>query len=191
IEQINFNKSHFYFLGFNALSKSEEKIISALVRMKKATFFSDIDAFYFNNDKHEAGHFYRQLCEKWHIKPDVGNHFNSSPKKIEIIETAQQIVQTKIAGNILQQLINSGANLNSTAIVLSDESLLIPLTRSLPSDLETINITMGYPLKFSHLKSLIDLIFDLQFNFQKFNSSRLYHKTILRILDHAFISLLI
>lgn len=191
IESFSKTKNHFYFLGFNALSASEEKIISTLVRLKKATFFSDIDSFYFNNEKHEAGHFYRKLCEKWQIKPEVESDFNSSPKKIEIIETAQQIGQAKIAGNIIKQFIDEKVDLGSVAIVLADESLLIPLTRSLPNDLETANITMGYPIKFSHLKSLIDLVFDLQFNFQKFSSSRLYHKTILRILDHTYISVLI
>jgi CRISPR/Cas system-associated exonuclease Cas4 (RecB family) len=46
---------------------------------------------------------------------------------------------------------------------------------------------MGYPIKFSHLKSLIDIIFDFQFNFQKFNSARLYHKPMLNFLDHPFV----
>ena len=191
IEEISASHRHFYFLGFNALSAAEEKIISGLVKLKKATFFSDIDSFYYNNDQHEAAHFYRQLCAKWSIKPDVGSNFNEHPKKIEIIETAQQVGQAKIAGQVLKKFLEAGHNMNSTAVVLADESLLIPLTRSLPAELDTVNITMGYPIKYSHLKSLIDVVFDLQFNFQKFASSRLYHKTLLKILDHAFVSIFI
>jgi ATP-dependent helicase/nuclease subunit B len=125
------------------------------------------------------------------MKPQTSDHFNKNPKQIEIIESAQQTGQTKIAGKIIEDLIKSEANLNSTALVLADESLVIPLSQSLPSSLETANITMGYPLKYSHLKSLIDLIFDLQFNFQKFNNSKLYHKSLLRVLDHNYISILI
>ena len=191
IESIAENKKHFYFIGFNALSESEERMITQLIKLKKATFYSDIDSFYFNNKNHEAGYFYRQFCDKWQMKPVVGNKFNEITKQIEIIETSQQIGQAKIAGNIIKTLLKSDPHLNNTAIVLADESLLIPLTRSLPYELESANITMGYPIKFSHLKSLIDLIFDLQFNFQKFNTSRLYHKTLLRIIDHSFVSFII
>lgn len=191
LPKIDLTKKHYYFLGFNALSASEEKIIHYLIKEKRATFYSDIDQSYFLNHEHEAAHFYRKLCEKWQMKPQTGNHFNSVPKNIEIIESAQQTGQTKIAGKLIDYLIKTKANLNSTAIVLADESLLIPLSQSLPASLENANITMGYPLKYSHLKSLIDLIFDLQFNFQKFKNSKLYHKSLLRVLDHNYISTLI
>jgi hypothetical protein len=191
ISKTDLPKKHYYFLGFNALSASEEKIIHYLIKEKRGTFHSDIDESYFINQEHEAAYFYRKLCERWQMKPQTENNFNSIPKKIEIIESAQQTGQAKIAGKLIQHLITSETNLNSTAIVLADESLLIPLSQSLPENLGTANITMGYPLKYSHLKSLIDLIFDLQFNFQKFKNSKLYHKSLLRVLDHNYISLLI
>ncbi|MBL7899227.1 MAG: hypothetical protein JNJ99_11890, partial [Crocinitomicaceae bacterium] len=181
----------YYFIGFNALSTSEETIIHFLLSEKKAAFETENDEFYFQNPNHEAGHFYRKLCDKWKIKPVLANHFNSTPKKLSIIETANQIGQAQIAGNILNEIGINNPDLTSTAIVLADESLLIPVLKSLPESIQTANVTMGYPLKFSHLKSLIDLIFEMQFNFQKFNNSSLYHKTILRILDHSYISSLI
>ena len=124
---------------------------------------------------------------KWSFKKEVGNHFNEEPKSIQIIETAQQIAQTKIAGSVVEELTRSGVSMDQTAIVLADESLLIPLTRSLPSSIDKANITMGYPLKFSHLKGLVDIIFELQFNFQKFSSSRVYHKSLLNYLDHPYL----
>jgi len=180
-------KEHYYFLGFNALSKSEEQIMAHLRKEKKATIVFDVDNFYFSNSAHEAGHFYRKITNKWSIKPEVGKQFNTAPKEFQIIETSQQITQTKVAGSIVKELINEGANLEKTAIVLADESLLIPLTKSLPIDLDAANITMGYPIKFSHLKGLIDLIFEFQFNFQKFKSGRLYHKTLFNLLQHPYV----
>ena len=179
--------AHYYFIGFNALSKSEEGIINYLRREKLADVFFDIDESYFENREHEAGHFYRKTIKNWGIKKELGNHFNSDPKNIEVIETAQQIAQTKIAGSIVENLVAEKANMDQTAIVLADESLLIPLTRSLPETIDKANITMGYPLKFSHLKGLIDIVFDLQFNFQKFNSTRIYHKSLLNYLDHPYL----
>lgn len=191
ISTLNLTQKHYYFLGFNALSASEEKIIYHLLKEKRATFYSDIDQFYYMNAEHEAGYFYRKLCDRWQMKPEAGNHFNTTPKQIHVIESAQQTGQTKIAGKLLSNFPDIKMNLNSTAIVLADESLLIPLSQELPESLKEANMTMGYPLKYSHLKSLVDLIFDLQFNFQKFKNSKLYHKSLLRVLDHNYVSSLI
>ena len=180
---------HYYFVGFNALSRSEERIIENLSRQKIGSVFFDIDKHYVENREHEAGHFYRKLRDKWKFKSEVPNHINEAPKKIEIIETAQQVAQAKIAGNIIKDM--SPQQLDITVIVLADESLLIPLSKSLPIELPAANITMGYPIKYSHLKSLFDLIFDFQHNFKKFKSDKLYHKTLLRFIDHPFIQTII
>lgn len=179
--------SHYYFIGFNALSTSEEEIIRHLIKEKRATVFFDVDSSYFNNPEHEAGHFYRKILAKWSVKSELGDAFNANPKEFIVIETAQQIAQTKIAGSIIEELVDAGVNLDQTAIILADESLLIPLSRSLPAKIEKANITMGYPLKFSHLKGLVDIVFDLQFNFQKFNSDRIYHKSLINYLDHPYL----
>lgn len=188
---LNLRRRHYYFLGFNALSASEQKIIHYLLREKRATFLTEIDEFYYLNAEHEAGHFYRDLVQRWQLKPNTSNHFNAVAKRIEVVECAHQTGQAKVAGEIIADLLRSGTDMNRTAVVLADESLLIPLTKELPLALERANITMGYPLKYTHLKSLIDLIFELQFNFQKFKNSKLYHKSLLRVLDHAYISALI
>jgi hypothetical protein len=180
---------HYYFIGFNALSRAEEQIFENLTRQKIATVYFDVDKHYINNFEHEAGHFYRKLNKKNRFNNDVGHEINKSKKSFEIIETAQQVAQAKIAGNIIKDL--TPEQLNNTAIVLADETLLIPLSKSLPLDIKKANITMGYPIKYSHLKSLFDLVFDFQHNFKKFNSDQLYHKTLLRFIDHPFIQVII
>ncbi len=174
---------HYYFVGFNAFSEAEKKIIAELKFKKLATTFFDVDAHYIDNQEHEAGHFYRKLPETWQKK--APNLINGAPKQIEIVETAQQVAQTKLAGSILSQFTTE--ELDSTAIILADESLLIPLSRSLPHTIDKANITMGYPIKFSHIKNLVDLIFDCQQNAKKFSTDKLYYKTTLQFLDHAFI----
>jgi len=180
---------HYYFAGFNALSKAEEMMIDGLTRQKVATVFWDVDQHYVDNKEHEAGHFYRKIRQLWSFKEKVPNEINRKPKQFHIIETAQQVAQAKYAGDILKSL--PVEELNETAIVLADESLLIPLSRSLPAELERANITMGYPIKFSHLKSLIDIVFDGQNNAVKFSTDKLYHKMVLHFLDHPFIQQLI
>jgi ATP-dependent helicase/nuclease subunit B len=180
---------HYYFVGFNALSRAEEQIFENLTRQKIATVYFDVDKHYINNFEHEAGHFYRKLNKKNRFNNEVSTEINKTRKSFEIIETAQQVAQAKIAGNIIKDL--TPEQLNNTAIVLADETLLIPLSKSLPIDIQKANITMGYPIKYSHLKSLFDLVFDFQHNFKKFNSDQLYHKTLLRFIDHPFIQVII
>ncbi|MGV6860613.1 MAG: PD-(D/E)XK nuclease family protein [Putridiphycobacter sp.] len=181
---------HIYFVGFNALSESEIKIIENLKNQKLSTVFFDVDPFYIQNKEHEAGHFYRKLKDRWHINETLEEKINAEPKHIEIIETAQQVAQAKIAGHIIKNI--KSENLKNTAIILADESLLIPITKSLPSEIDTANITMGYPIKYTHLKSLFDLVFDFQFNQKKFkNEKHIYHKTLLKFIDHPYIQMLI
>ena len=183
------NFQHYYFAGFNALSTAEDGMINGLIQQKIATVFWDVDQHYVNNKDHEAGHFYRKIRQQWGIKEDVPNNINGEAKKFHLVETAQQVAQAKLAGDIIKKLPTE--SLNRTAIVLADESLLIPLSRSLPAELERANITMGYPIKYSHLKSLIDIVFDSQQNANKFSTDKLYHKTILHFLDHPFVQQLI
>lgn len=184
------NYKHYYFVGFNALSESEIQIIENLNRQKLSTVYFDVDPFYVNNYDHEAGYFYRKLKDRWRLNEKLTPKINAFPKQIEVIETSQQVAQAKIAGHIIKNLPQE--SLSKTAIILADESLLIPLTKSLPSELDTANITMGYPIKFTHLKSLFDLVFDFQFNQKKFNNnSSIYYKTLLKFLDHPYIQLII
>ncbi len=181
---------HYYFVGFNALSESEIQIIENLNRQKLCTVYFDVDPFYVNNYDHEAGHFYRKLKDRWRLNEQLTPKINAYPKQIEVIETSQQVAQAKIAGHIIKKLPKE--SLSKTAIILADESLLIPLTKSLPSELDTANITMGYPIKYTHLKSLFDLVFDFQFNQKKFNNNtNIYYKTLLKFLDHPYIQLII
>jgi len=50
----------------------------------------------------------------------------------------------------------------NTAVVLPDESLLVPLLHSLPAQIGKVNVTMGFPLKSTPVSGLIEHIFELQ-----------------------------
>ncbi|MBK7130476.1 MAG: PD-(D/E)XK nuclease family protein [Crocinitomicaceae bacterium] len=192
IDHINFHRKYFLFAGFNALSASEEKIIRHLVKYQLAEFIPDVDEFYFLNEGHEAGYFYRKIYNSWNSKPTLSSFFKDVPKEITVIESAQQTGQARIAGKILHSLSKiQGHDMSKTAIVLADESLLIPFLKYIPDELGNVNVTMGYPIKLTHFKSLLDQIFELQFSFSKFSNSKLYHRNLLRILDHAFIRAMI
>lgn len=186
MKTLNETVQHYYFIGFNALSKSELGIVKFLLKQSKAELFFDYDQFYISNPKHEAGLFYRQLKKELTYPIQLSDKMRQDQKSFEIIETSSQIAQVHTAASILGDLVKNGNKLDKTALVLADESLLPALLRSLPPELETANISMGYPIRFSHLQGLIDLLFEIQFNYSRFKNDKLYHKSILKLVHHPY-----
>ena len=179
----NPEKKHI-FIGFNALNKAEERIIQALLQQELASIYWDIDTEFVNNPIHDAGLFIRQHLKNWPFFKQ--NNFNwigdnySLKKNIHTIAIPKNIGQVKYIGELLDTLPIS--DLKQTAVVLGDETLLMPLLNSIPEKVEAINITMGLPLKSVPLASLFDLLFKIQKN----HTNQLYYKDVVAILSHSF-----
>ncbi len=157
------NIPHHFFVGFNALSKAEETIIQELMAEGKADIFWDLDQSFYKDPYHSAGHFIRQYYQQWNLlkreKPEFPDLF-SAAKQIEIISTAKNNIQAKLAVQIATELYNKDPS-SSTVIVLGDEALLQPTLSVLPQEEIPCNITMGYPLKETVLYSFFKLYFNL------------------------------
>lgn len=180
----NPDKKHI-FIGFNALNKAEERIIQDLLEQELAQIYWDIDETFVNNPIHDAGLFIRQHLKNWPYfeKNDihwVGKNYRSN-KNIHTIAVPKSIGQVKYIGELLDTF--SQNDLKKTAVVLGDETLLMPLLNSIPEKVEAINITMGLPLKSVPLASLFDLVFKIQKN----HDNTLYYKDVVAILSHSFI----
>jgi len=144
------NKSHHFFVGFNALNKAEEEIIQEIISVNQASLIWDIDSFFFNDKLHSSSYFIRSYFKKWKSlkkikKPELTSYFESD-KEIEIINTSNNVIQAKCASQILKNLINENST-SSTALVLGEESLLTPVLHCISSFTDDWNVTMGYSLK--------------------------------------------
>ncbi|NRA94467.1 MAG: PD-(D/E)XK nuclease family protein [Psychroserpens sp.] len=180
-------EDHFVFVGFNALNKAEEIIIQELLQQQRASIYWDIDKSFVDDPIHDAGLFIRAFKSKWNYFNTsdfnwLHNHF-SEPKDIACIGISKNIGQVKYIGQLLSELIELDQPLDKTAIVLGDESLLIPLLNSLPNNVGPINITMGLPLHSIPMSSLFEELFRIH------NSERgnLYHKDVISIISNQFI----
>ncbi len=175
------------FVGFNALNKAEEIIIQKMLVEKVALTYWDGEREFMENNYHDAGLFLRSYKSKW--KYFENNDFNfidesyAKPRTFEIISTPKNIGQVKYVGELLKNLKLKNGNLDSTAVVLGDETLLLPLLNSLPSHVGPINITMGVELATTPLASLFESLFGLH----KKNSAKLYYKEVVAILSHPSI----
>ena len=181
------------FAGFNALTQSEEEIINYLLKENKAEILWDADKYYVSNPMQEAGRFIRKYMQTW-LKPDfnwLDDNFATDTKEINVVGIAQKIGQVKYAGSILKELYQKNGNLDNTAIVLSDESLLLPMLHSIPPELEEFNVTMGLSFKNTTLFSLFDSILYLHENrirlVHSSTAKGFYYKDILKVLSHPYI----
>ena len=184
----------YLFAGFNALNAAEEKIVQYLLASNQAEIVWDIDQVFMNDYQHDAGLFLRRFKKEWtHYKTNpfewVANDY-SLAKKIQIIGTPRSIGQAKIAGKIVEKIIDeTPESIHKTAIILGEESLLLPLLHSLPKSVPSLNITMGYSAKNNPAQLLLAKLFKLHTNAIKRNpkSYVFYYKDVMDILTHPLI----
>ncbi len=179
------------FAGFNLLTKSEEGIIKELLKQNAAETYWDADEYYVNNSKQEAGEFLRRNFRNLSINEPkwIENYLGTSKKSIKVTGAPLQAGQAKALGSGLKhELLSEKINPERTAIVLPDENMLIPVLNSLPDEITSLNVTMGFPMKDATLYNLIELLKNLQHGKKPGKSSTVfYHKDVIQILLHPYI----
>ncbi len=182
------------FAGFNALSPSEEKILTWYVNEHSAEIFWDADDHYLEDESQEAGAFFRKIRQEnqvlaGHFKPSYGNAFkNTGDKQIFISNASSDTGQIQLAADIISRDLKQDhhkVNSEHTAIILPDQKLMFPLINALPPEVTGLNITMGYPISASLSYSYLDVLLDLQ---QKKTGKRhvFNHRPVLELLKHPF-----
>jgi CRISPR/Cas system-associated exonuclease Cas4 (RecB family) len=184
-----------FFAGLNALSAAEETIIDHLVKQKKAEVFWDIDEYYINDPIQEAGFFIREYLNKWPADPQkwIENDFRLAAKTIQVFGIPGSMGQAQKASQLINEMKSDRELPDKTALVLSDEKLLLPALYSLPENIGPVNVTMGYPFKYTHLYHLASMLFQMQENAEKLALQRksavksFYIKDVLKVLSHPYL----
>lgn len=185
----------FIFIGLNALTKSEEKIIKALLRHNKAEVLFDSDDFYMEeNTANRAGSFLRKYKNGWKL-PEwrwQQNMLLTDEKEINVIGVANASMQGKLAGQLLQEIREQDKH-SQVAIVMPDETLLLPVLHSIPDDVPNYNVTMGLSFKGTPLFNLVDLLFDVhltgvtQLQDTGYKVYQYHYLSVSKLLTHPFI----
>jgi hypothetical protein len=179
----NFHK--ILFCGFNALNAAELKMFSYLYQQKKADILWDADEYYLDNQLHEAGLFLRNNFALFKQREPgfIGAHFKQQ-KEIEIISVPKQIGQSQVVKQCVQKYIDRQVPLDKVAIVLANEKLLWPVLQQLPPDVQHVNITMEYPLRYTSTYALIDILLQIQLGFGRQNKTHkyVYYKDFITLL---------
>jgi hypothetical protein len=190
-----FENKRFVFIGFNALNPCEKALLTILQKRGQADFYWDYEAFELRDTNNPASLFYTENTNTFpsKYKIDLASELLKD-KNIELLSVPSAIGQAKHIYHTLQQLYPGDCDEKSflkTAVVLPDENLLLPLLYSIPSNINKINVTMGYPLNLTPVAGLMDHIFELQKRKREIGGeTKFYHLTVSNILNHQFIALI-
>jgi CRISPR/Cas system-associated exonuclease Cas4 (RecB family) len=172
------------FIGFNALTKTEEIMITHAVE-GGAQVFWDVDEYYLNNTAQEAGAFFREYQQK-----PLGKTFErqvpanfSNEKNIHLYGAAQPVGQAKAMGQVLNENLKQGARPEETVIVLPDEKLLLPVLHSVSDSVDKLNVTMGFSLSATPVFNFVELLIELQISR---NDDYFHYRPVLALLNHPF-----
>ena len=177
---------HFAVVGMNALSNSEKEILKYLKANYRVDFYWDYDRYYTDNRHNEAGLFMRDNLRRFPPKATFDCERLTSPKSIRVVSTPSDAVQCKYAGKRLAEMEATDKN---TAVVLTDENLLMPMLYSLPEQMQSVNITMGYPIRGDIAYSFCERLIELQRRKREGKSSySFYHSDVTGILAHAYLA---
>ncbi len=190
----SFTEEKIAFLGFNALNNCEKELFRHAKNQNKALFFWDYDRYYLNLKSHEAGFYLRDLIETFPAPADfVFESGLTLPKKsFRVLNVPTLTGQAKTIPLALAQLpLEWKDKPVETALVLADESMLLPALSSLPAGLPDVNISMGYPVKETKIYSFIAGLIELHKNKNdkpETQHSYFYHADVIQLLQNGLLT---
>jgi len=171
------------FVGFNALNNVEARLFKKWQDDEKALFYFDTDTYYLNNPQQEAGLFIRRNIFQTGLINALGNDSNiikNRKDSIHLYASTGKVSQTKL---LHQTLIENEQQGKSSAILLADETLLVPLLQSLPE--LTVNITTGFPLSQSPIFGVLDLWMNVHEQISHFKKTKISHQDVDTFLNNS------
>lgn len=179
----------YIFVGFNMLQKVEQKLFTLLAKAGKAKFYWDFDRYYMEGANNEAGYYIRQYLEAFpnelfNRDDEIYNNFRTE-KELRFISASTETIQGRFVGHWLQNedFVRAG---RKTAVVLCDENLLQTVVHSLPSEVENVNITTGFPLAQSPVFSFVNALINLQTIGYTKNAERYRLQYVRTVLRHPY-----
>lgn len=170
--------SHYVFVGLNALNECEKALLEFLKNDGRAEFCWDFSSDMIKNSHNRSSLFMKRNVEVFPQAFEIDRGVALKVPVVNVMSVPSAVGQAKRLEYILREVVsknesdkigcdsvipdnqcNSGVleidlkklDCESTAVVLPDEALLVPVLNSIPEDIKDINVTMGYPLKDSDI----------------------------------------
>lgn len=169
----------YIFVGLNALNECEKSILRKMRDAGLAEFCWDYSGDMIQDKDGRASVFMAENCKEFR------QAFELDPEglpetEFNLISVPSSTGQAKQVPKILSLI--ADRNYSDCAIVLPDESLLMSVLNSIPEEVDSINVTMGYPLVSSEFHMLMQSIAALQMHIRNKKGMYLfYHKDVWNI----------
>lgn len=187
---------HYVFVGFNVLNKVETRFFLLLQEAGKALFYWDYDRFYTTLPRqkeppytHEAGEFIlRNLSLFPNQLPESCFDVMRCPKRVCYLSAPTENAQARYLPQWIREIVADAAPAREkeNAVVLCNESLLLPVLHSIPAEVKNVNITMGFPLAQTPVYSFINALTELQTTGYRSDTGRYHYDSVLAVLKHPY-----
>ena len=176
------------FVGFGVLSAAEFRLLDRFKLDKKADFWWDNAGLpaLLEKASHDPGALLiKGYCD--HFGAKQLEPVCNQDQEIRVVGVSSMVGQAKQAFNEVAAMNAAGTPGIETAIVLPDESLLVPLLHSV-HNVGNLNVTLGYPLRSSGIVSLMHIVSKLHHQAGKERGVWTYYREDVNdILSHPLI----
>lgn len=153
----------YIFVGFNVLQKVEQELFSALKSEGKARFYWDYDHYYMVQTN-EAGTYINRCLDKFPNEFSADNPLYTgfeTDKEVRYVSAPTENLQARYVSEWLleNQRYKAGKR---TAVVMCNEMLLQTVIHCIPPEVDTLNVTTGYPLSQTPITSMVWQLIALQ-----------------------------
>lgn len=187
-----FEYDYVIFAGLLALAPTEQQLAREIRNHAKVDFIFDLDHYYYDNDHLGIHKMVQEVKESTKIQKieRICNDYREIHKNITITAASQAMGQVYAAVQILEQM--TPAQLERTAVVLADESLLVPFVHAYGQ--EKCNITMRYPVKHTAAFHLFQDLMAAAQNYRRLSHmdaegvSGYYHKDIIALIGNPVLA---
>ena len=175
---------HFVFVGLNALNECERKVMRRMRDAGLASFCWDWSEGWISHPGNKSSFFMKdnllEFPQAFRLE-DIGDR----TPRIDVLGVPSSVGQAMQLPAIIGELAGRchcgdvAAMGIDTAIVLPDESLLLPVLNSIPPEIRDINVTMGYPMSASGFHSFLMDVAALQMHLRsKDGQWYFYHRQV-------------
>lgn len=162
--------NEYVFVGLNALNECEKKVMRRMRDAGIAEFCWDYSSEMVRNPLNKSSFFMSRNVKEFPQAFEMDLEGLKTPE-IEVISVPSSVGQTKLIPSVVKD--------ERCAVVLPDESLLIPVLNSIPEEIKDINVTMGYPMKNSAFFDFMTLVSAMQMHLrQKDGKWYYYHNQV-------------
>lgn len=162
--------SEYVLVGLNALNECEKKVMRRMRDAGVAEFCWDYSSEMVRNPLNKSSFFMSRNVKDFPQAFELDPQGLKTPE-IDVISVPSSVGQAKLIPSVVKD--------EGCAVVLPDESLLIPVLNSIPEEIRDINVTMGYPMKNSAVFDFMTLVSAMQMHLrQKDGKWYYYHNQV-------------